>query len=56
MPTVGKGNRHAHCWKGQRIGLDVGKVKESSGLDVGKVKELDWMLERSRNQVGVSIG
>ena len=24
-------NRHAHCWKGQRIGLDVGKVKESSG-------------------------
>ena len=25
-------------------------------LDVGKVKESDWILERSRNQVGVSIG
>ena len=25
-------------------------------LEVGKVKELDWMLERSRNQVGMSIG
>ena len=25
-------------------------------LDVGKVEKSDWMLERSRNQVGMSIG